>query len=55
MTFTSNFPKHKLYNKQLEIDNIEKRSNIIKLHNGNGRLFVIGVGGRKRITCCKRF
>ena len=47
MTFTSNFLQNiNTTISKLEIDNIEKSVQILsKLHNGNGRLFVIGVGG----------
>ena len=47
MTFTSNFLQHiKATISKLEINNIEKSVHILsKLHNGNGRLFIIGVGG----------
>ena len=47
MTFTSNFLQNiNSTISKLEIDNIEKSVQILsKLHNGNGRLFVIGVGG----------
>ncbi len=47
MTFTSNFLQNiNTTISKLEIDNIEKSVQILsKLHNRNGRLFVIGVGG----------